>query len=318
MGSHRIALPLLDFLSDSSLFQLTGVVSQPDRRSGRGQHISSNAVVAWANQRGISVNCPEKPSVETVEWMRNQGCDLILVMAYGHILGKSIRELPPLGIYNLHASLLPRFRGAAPIEAAIASGENYTGVSLMEVVKAMDAGDVFDTRSVAIETEDNSATIVDKLSYAARDLIKDNGQRICDRNLTRSPQDIEKVTYCRKIDREDSFLDFNQPAKALVDRIRALTPKPGCVIVVQGQNYKIESYEWIENVDLAPGTIFKDKHLCVACGNHEAIIIRKIQKPNGKMLPADLFLNGDRVLLQAGKVDSWRPMKTFESKIFPF
>ena len=87
MGSHRIALPLLDFLSDSSLFQLTGVVSQPDRRSGRGQHISSNAVVAWANQRGISVNCPEKPSVETVEWMRNQGCDLILVMAYGHILG---------------------------------------------------------------------------------------------------------------------------------------------------------------------------------------------------------------------------------------
>jgi methionyl-tRNA formyltransferase len=167
MWSHPIALPVLEQLllgKGGKRGFLNGIVTQPDRRSVRGHKLLSNPVAEWAVERNIPLFRPEKPKEETVRWMEELGCDLILVMASGHILGKAVRELPGLGIFNFHASLLPRFRWAGPIEATIASGVSETEISLMEVVKEMEA--------VAIESGDNSAAVTQQLWQASQDILK--------------------------------------------------------------------------------------------------------------------------------------------------
>ncbi len=298
---------------------LVGIISQPDRRSGRGQHLLSNPISAWALENAIPLDRPDKPSDETVAWIQNRQCDIILVMAYGHILRKNVRGAAPLGIYNLHASLLPRFRGAAPIEAALASGVTETGISLMEVVQGMDAGDVFATQPIAISPEDNAESLTQKLSLTARDIVRDQFLSLCHGMLPRRTQDPKKITYCRKLEKEDRFLDFTQPAKVLLNRIRALSPLPGCIIEVGNECYKIESTHIISQTVHSPGTIFLDKeNLCVACGFREALVIDLIQKPGGKKMPPKLFLQGNCGFLNAGCVKNHSPMKPFESPVFPF
>ncbi|UPA28416.1 MAG: methionyl-tRNA formyltransferase [Verrucomicrobiota bacterium] len=320
MGSHPIALPMLELLSKKMPeISLVGIISQPDRRSGRGQHLLPNPISAWALENAIPLGRPDKPSDETVAWIQNRQCDIILVMAYGYILRKNIREAVPSGIYNLHASLLPRFRGAAPIEAALASGITETGISLMEVAQGMDAGDVFATQPVAISPEDNAESLTQKLSLAARDIVRDQFLSLCRGTLSRQAQDPSKITYCRKLEKEDRFLDFTQPAKVLLNRIRALSPHLGCIIEVGNECYKIESTRTVSQTAYSSGMIFLDKeNLCVACGSREALVIDLIQKPGGKKMPTKRFLQGNRGFLNAGCVKNHSPMKPFESSVFPF
>jgi methionyl-tRNA formyltransferase len=321
MGSHPIALPLLEYLfsQNSNQIVLSGIVTQPDRRSGRGQKVSPNSIAHWGARYSVPLFQPEKPGVETIEWMKEKGCDLILVMAYGHILGKAIRELPTQGIFNFHASLLPRFRGAAPIEAAIASGVSETGIALMEVIKEMDAGDVLDQEIVAIEDRDNLESIAQKLSFAAQTVLKRNLHALLNGTFTRTIQDLTQVTFCRKIEKDDVRLNFLRPAEELVFRIRALTPHPGCVIYINHEIYKIESYQWIGNVTCKPCQIFEyENQLCIGCGDRSAIVIERLQKPYGKMLPVEVFLNGNGDFLKYQRVENFDAMKPFEGKVFPF
>jgi methionyl-tRNA formyltransferase len=262
---------------------------------------------------------PEKPKGETVQWMGELGCDLILVMAYGHILGQAVRELPGLGIFNFHASLLPRFRGAAPIEAAIASGVSETGISLMEVVKEMDAGDVLDREAVAIESGDNAASVTQKLSQAAKEILKRNLHSLLEGTFKREVQDPSGVTFCRKIEREDMGLNFYRPARELIWRIRALTPHPGCIICVGGEFCKIESEQWIEDVTCEPCQIFLHRdRWCIGCGQRSAIVMGRLQKPGKKMLPVEVFFNGHREIFEHRRVENFGAMKPFESSVFPF
>lgn len=320
MGSHPIALHLLNFLFQDKRVSLAGIVSQPDRPSGRGHKCLPNPISQWALEKNVPLFRPEKPREETVAWMKDQGCALILVMAYGHILGKAVRETPHLGIYNLHASLLPRFRGAAPIEAAIASGVKETGISLMEVVKEMDAGDVFATEMVKIEERDSSESVTGKLSLAAKIIVEKNLEGLINHTLSRQAQDLEQVTFCRKIEKEDSYLNFEEPASVLVNRIRSLTPRPGCTMICSGQPYKIESYKWTEQNKYRPCGLFiaEDGALCVACGRNTALVIDQIQRPGGKKLPTAEFLRGDRTLINVGRVENFSDMRPFEAKVFPF
>jgi methionyl-tRNA formyltransferase len=321
MGSHSIALPLLEhlLLGGEEGIILSGIVTQPDRRSGRGQKLLPNAVAQWALEHTIPLFRPEKPREETIRWMGELGCDLILVMAYGHILGRAIRELPARGIFNFHASLLPRFRGAAPIEAAIASGVSETGISLMEVVKEMDAGDVLDREAVAIEGGDNAASVTQKLSLAAKEILKRNLHSLLEGTFRREVQDPSAVTFCRKIEKEDMGLNFHRPARELIWRIRALTPHLGCVICVGGEFCKIESERWLEDVDCEPCQIFlQNDHWCIGCGQRSAIVIGRLQKPGKKMLPVGVFFNGHREFFGHRMAENFAAMEPFESKIFPF
>jgi methionyl-tRNA formyltransferase len=321
MGSHPIALPLLEhlLLSGGEDVALSGIVTQPDRKSGRGQRQLPNPIARWAMVHSIPLLRPEKPREEAIQWMEERGCDLILVMAYGHILGKAVRELPGRGIFNFHASLLPRFRGAAPIEAAIASGVSETGISLMEVVKEMDAGDVVDREAVAIESGDHAASLSQKLSRAAEVVLKRNLHSLLEGTFEREVQDPAAVTFCRKIEKEDGELNFFCPAKELIFRIRALTPRPGCVIRLGEKSYKITSDRWLGDVPCEPCQIFLHGNLwCIGCGQRSAIVIDCLQQPGKKMLPVDVFLMGNREFLRQQRVENFAAMRPFESKTFPF
>jgi methionyl-tRNA formyltransferase len=270
-------------------------------------------------EHSIPLFRPEKPREETVKWMGESGCDLILVMAYGHILGKAVRELPGRGIFNFHASLLPRFRGAAPIEAAIASGVSETGISLMEVVKEMDAGDVLDREAVAIESADNVASVTQKLSLAAKEILKRNLHSLLEGTFRREVQDPLGVTFCRKVEKGDMGLNFHHPARELIWRIRALTPHPGCMIGVGGEFCKIESERWFEDISCEPCQIFlHGDRWCIGCGRRSAIVIGSLQKPGKKMLPVEIFFNGHRDFFEHRWVENFGAMRPFESKVFPF
>src|SRR5690625_502022 len=163
MGSDPIALPSLEFLAEQSdQLEIAAVFTQPDRRTGRGRKLQANAIKLWAEANKIEVFQPEKPGESEVEWMRENEIDLILVMAYGHILRQNLIESVPLKIYNLHASLLPKYRGASPIEAAIAEGESETGVTLMEVVRKLDAGPIVDAEKFPIDRFETGGTAAKK------------------------------------------------------------------------------------------------------------------------------------------------------------
>ena len=155
LGSDEIALPCLQALRASEAgYDICGVITQPDRRSGRGRLLHSNPIKKWAMEHGIPVREPVNPAEPEIAWIKGLGADLALVMAYGHILSNGILDATPCGCFNLHASLLPEYRGASPIETSLAAGDNQTGVTLMRVIQRMDAGPLIDSETVPILASD--------------------------------------------------------------------------------------------------------------------------------------------------------------------
>ncbi|MGE9294216.1 MAG: methionyl-tRNA formyltransferase, partial [Puniceicoccales bacterium] len=247
MGSDAIALPLLDWLhahSASHGAALVAVYSQPDRPKGRGKKLSPNPVSAWALDKGIALFRPEKPTSEDAAWLREQGIDLALVMAYGHILRKSLLAVPPRGFVNFHASLLPKFRGASPVESSVATGEAETGVTLMEITPPMDEGPACDVERVAIEPSDTGGSMREKLAAACPALIARNLTALLDGSATFIEQDHASATYCRKLVKADGALDFLASAKTLVARINGLDPWPGCFADHGETRLKLRGAAW--------------------------------------------------------------------------
>lgn len=299
MGSDPIALPLLNFLwsQKSTDYQLVGVISQPDRPSGRGHKVTPNAISAWALEKGLPLFRPEKPSEIELEWLKETPIDLVLVMAYGHIIKQNFLDTPPLGMLNFHGSLLPQYRGASPVEAAIASGDTETGISLMQMVAKMDAGGVMNQEKVEITDEDTSESLRLKLGECCVPLIERNLPIILKGEHKFVPQDESKVTYTRKISKEDGWLNFNSPAKTLDYRIRALTPWPGGSFKTGDIVIKIGSCSSLEvNQKFCPGTVIGvdengDNGLLVSTGKG-TLCLKSLQRPGGRMLPIQEFLRG--------------------------
>lgn len=294
-GSDPIALPLLDWLRETSGagFALAGVVSQPDRRKGRGKHLSPNEISAWALEHGIPLERPEKPGPELEAWLRELGCDLALVMAYGHLLKRSLLALPPLGFVNFHASLLPAYRGASPVETSVASGEPATGVSLMRIVPKMDAGPVCDAERVTIEPADTGALMREKLAGACVPLIARALPSLLDGSAVFREQDESAATYCRKLVKEDGALDFRAPASVLAARVNGLFPWPGCYVDHGEARLKLREASAENGAASAPGTVLAAEAggVVIACGEG-ALRVRQWQRPGAKMLPAGEFLRG--------------------------
>ena len=294
-GSDEISLPFLNFLNDQCPFvHVSAVLTQPDRRSGRGRKMASNAIKTWAENHSISCRSPEKPSDLECDWLREQNIDLILVMAYGHILKKSFLTLAPAGCFNFHASILPKYRGASPIETAIAMGEDNTGVTLMRVVPKMDAGPIVDLESLDIEQADTGKSVRSKIADSCVPLIQRNIQNLLVRNINENPQDPVLATYCRKINKADGHLDFSAKASHLVDRIRAFRSWPGCGLLIDGQKFRIGSAKSLENnILLEVGVTQIDSDGNVMIGTGEGILIlHELQRPGGKMLKSSDFLRG--------------------------
>ena len=294
-GSDEISVPFLNFLKDQCpLVNVSAVLTQPDRRSGRGRKMAPNSIKTWAKNHSISCRSPEKPSDIECEWLREQKIDLILVMAYGHILKKSFLTLAPSGCFNFHASILPKYRGASPIETAIAMGEQSTGVTLMRVIPKMDAGPIVDFESVVVERSDTGESVRTKIADSCIPLIQRNIQGLLDGNIGERKQDHSYATYCRKIKKFEGNMDFSAKAKHLVDRIRAFKSWPGCGFYIDGQKIRIGSAESRPNnalLDIGLTQIDLDGNLMIGTGNG-LLIPHELQRPGGKMLKVSDFLRG--------------------------
>ncbi len=308
MGSDSIAFPALNFLYETEVYDLIGIFTQPDRRSGRGQKVIVNDIKRWAEERSIPLHQPshleEVDRKVLVQWQ----ADLVLVMAYGHLLTEDWLKTPVFGTYNIHASILPRYRGASPIQGCLLAGEKESGVSLMQLVRKMDAGPVLAVEKVPIERDETAGSLEKKLSAACLPLMQNAFGMIFQEAPPLMPQEESEVTYTRKLRKEDGVLDFSEPAEVLMRRINGLFPWPGtsfqmaglvirCGLAETGPNEGSEKYGMILGSD--------ERGLLVATGEGTLRIL-KLQRPGGKMLPALDFLRGYSIergmVLQSAKM----------------
>ena len=278
------------------------VLTQPDRPSGRGMQLHPSAVKQFALDHAIPVAQPvslrldgkyPEQAEEAHKLLRATPHDVMVVAAYGLILPESVLSIPPLGCLNIHASLLPRWRGAAPIHRAIEAGDAQTGITIMRMDRGLDTGAMLLMESMPIAADDSTATLHDKLARLGGEMIVDTLQRLLDGSITASPQPDEGVNYAAKISKEEAALDFNLPAQLLAQKIRAFNPFPAASAVLNGVTLKIWRAEVVEKpISAQVGqVILKDQQLIVACGEG-ALSLLELQKPGGKRLPTAEFLKG--------------------------
>lgn len=296
LGSDTIALPALEWLAGAgrTAAEVVGVFTQPDRPVGRGQTVTANGIKLWALQHHVPVFQPERLTEEARLQLATLRPDLALVMAYGHILRDDFIHTPRLGTVNLHASLLPKYRGASPIQTAIASEEGETGVALMRIVRRLDAGPVADVERVSIEPLDTALEVERKISLGCVPLLGRNLEALAAGRLEFVPQDDAQATFCRRLTKDDGGLDFGARAQALAARINGLYPWPGCSFEAAGVRVKVGQADAVDRLTTAsPGTVLAadDRGLLVAARGG-AVRFLRMQRPGGKMLPAVEFLRG--------------------------
>lgn len=236
MGSAELACPCLDRLLARPADPVVGVVSQPDRPKGRSLQVAPCPVREHVAQAGIPVLTPEKINTpESLAALRALAPDLIVVVAYGQILKSALLNLPPRGCINVHASLLPKYRGAAPIQWAIARGERVTGVTTMYMNEGMDAGDIIAQREEPIREDDTAGTLHDRLARLGADLLAETLEAIHQGTVRRTPQNLADVTFAPKLKKSDGRLDWRQTAAEAYNRIRGFNPWPGCFFQLPGR-----------------------------------------------------------------------------------
>lgn len=296
MGSDPIALPALEWLrgAGASRAELVGVFTQPDRPSGRGQRLTSNGVKLWALERSLPVFQPEKLIAAAKADLAALRPDAVLVMAYGHILRQDWLDLPPCGVWNLHASILPALRGASPIQGAIVSGATESGVSLMRMVLRLDAGPVLDIERVPIAPQDTAADLERALARACVPLMARGLEAMLEPSPPLREQDDGAATFTRRLRKEDGRLDFAAPAALLARRVNGLYPWPGTFFELAGETIKTGlASASAEAAGAAPGTVLDGASdaLRVATGAGVLHLLR-LQRPGGRMLEAAEFLRG--------------------------
>ena len=270
------------------------VLTQPDRPAGRGMALHASPVKQLALAAGIEIFQPlTLKDADAQARVRAVEADLMVVAAYGLILPQAVLDMPRLGCINIHASLLPRWRGAAPIQRAILAGDSETGVCIMQMEAGLDTGPVLLSAALPIAEEDTSATLHDKLAALGAQLIVDALGRL---PLPASPQPEDGVTYAAKIEKHEAALDWRQPASVLIRRVRAFIPFPGAISSLDGNPLKIWNAEVVPEGG-EPGVVLAaDRHgIVVACGEG-ALRLTELQKAGGKRLPVQQFFAGTPVL----------------------
>ena len=313
MGSDAIALPALNWLvaEGRSVAQVVGVFTQPDRAAGRGQKIQPNEIKFWAQSRGLPVWQPEKVDAKERDQLAALKPDLTLVMAYGHILKQEVIDTPRLGTLNLHTSLLPKYRGASPIQTAITRGDTQTGVTLMRMVLPLDAGPVASVERVGITPLDTALDVESKLAETCVPLLARCLSAIATGTQTFTEQNHAQATYCRRLEKADGVLDFHQPAATISARINGLMPWPGCVVEINGQPVKLGLADALAASGPAGVVLGPDADGLLVGTGQGTLRLRKLQRPGGRMLSAAEFLRGWPVA--PGTRLPSRPMPRLES-----
>lgn len=292
MGTPDFAVPILEKLN--SLGEVTLVVSQEDKRKGRGKKLKETLVKTKAKELGIEVFQPRDiNSNESISRLKDEKPDIIVVVAYGQILSEEILNIPKKYIVNVHASLLPKLRGAAPINRAIIEGFEKTGVSLMEVKKGLDSGGVSHVKEIEIDGM-NAGELEDKLSILGADLLEEFVKDAEVDDIEFIPQDESQMTYAQKIEKETLNINFNKKSQEIVNLISGLSPHYGARFYYKDKLYKIyEAEVFNNNSEIDAGTILKAKDEFIIKTSDGAISVKKVQAPGKRVMDIQDFLRGN-------------------------
>jgi methionyl-tRNA formyltransferase len=295
-GTPEFAVPALQMLLDSE-HEVVAVYTQPDRPAGRGRKLQPGPVKALALSAGIPVLQPKNlKAAEDVAQLRALEADLMVVVAYGLILSQEVLDIPKLGCINIHGSLLPRWRGAAPINRAIMAGDTETGVTIMKVVKQLDAGDMLHKTVCRIGDNETASELHDRMMLLGAEGLRTTLELLQAQQLTPEPQDESLVTYAHKLEKNESELDWTKPAIELARQVRGLNAWPVAQTMLQDKIMRVWQAEVVAvDTDALPGVILDDnKHIDVATG---AGVLRllEVQMPGKKRMPVAAFLNAHNV-----------------------
>ena len=296
MGTPSFSVPILQALIEEETIEIVAVVTQPDRKVGRKQILTPSPVKKLATEHEIPVLQPEKLSGSSeMQQIVEMEPDLLITAAYGQYVPTKLLNIPTYRAINVHASLLPKYRGAAPIHYAVLKGDDVTGVTIMYMEKVMDAGDIIAQREIPITKEDDTGTLFEKLSLLGRDLLMDTLPKIFARENASIKQDESKVSFSPMISKEQEKIDWEQTAKEIYNLIRALRPAPGAYTLIEETRFKVWDSEVInQGTSKDPGTIIKiDKeHLYVACGEQTVLSLKEVQPAGKKRMGIDDYLIG--------------------------
>lgn len=294
MGSPDFALPSLTTLAAARNYQVAGVVTQPDRAAGRGRELKAPPVKTLALKLNIPIVQPEKLRDATAQ-LQEWNPDLIVVAAFGQILKRDILDLPRYGCINVHASLLPRWRGAAPINAAVLHGDEETGVTIMQMDAGLDTGPMLASKSIRIRRDDIAGSVSQALSTLGADLLNDTLPDYFSGRLTPQPQPAEGVTYAPMLKKEDGLLDFACPAIELERRVRAMNPWPGAWFEWNGNLLKVVRASVVSGEKgLVSGGRFTVEGRPAVQSAEGGLVLDEVQPAGKKAMPGKSFLAGAR------------------------
>ncbi len=294
-GTPEFSVPSLKALINTPFVEVVGVYTQPDRAAGRGKKIQQSPVKSFAEKQGLTVYQPESvkgPAV--IEHLGGLNADLMLVIAYGLLLTTAVLEIPRLGCVNVHASLLPRWRGAAPVQRAIEAGDRTTGITLMQMQLALDGGPILAQSQIDISESETGGTLHDKLSALGAALLKNKLSKICDQSLEPVAQDNALATYANKLGKAESKLDWSQSAKNLQQKVRAFNPWPMATTKLDEMTLRIIKASHINcqgNGKIGQVLSADNDGVVVQTGQGQ-LNVEVLQKPGGKVLAVADFLNG--------------------------
>jgi len=293
IGAGEIGVPTLQALLKSE-HEVVGVVTQPDKPVGRAQLIEPPPIKkAMAGSKMPILQPARIKEREAIEEIRTLAPDVIVVAAYGQILPRDVLEIPKIACLNLHASLLPRWRGAAPIQAGIASGDRETGITVMYMDEGLDTGDILLQRKSEIQPDDTGGSLHDRLGRIAPDALLESLRMLATGTAPRMPQDNTLATYAPKLKREHGKIDWSEPAQAIERKIRAFNPWPGAFMKLDGANLKIFSASVVDLSGKPGETLESGKEFIIAAGE-SALSLGEVQLDGKRRMSAIEFLRGHR------------------------
>ena len=290
MGSPEFSVTTLSALIDAG-HKIVCVYAQPPKPAGRGQKERPCPVHAEANRLGIPARTPKSLRADDVKAeLAELNLDAAIVVAYGLILPQEILDAPKLGCLNVHASLLPRWRGAAPIQRAIMAGDTETGVGIMQMDEGLDTGDVFAEAKTSIAADETASTLHDRLSEMGASLLVPTLSAYAAGDLVATAQSADGITYASKLERGEGLIDFQASAAEIECKVRALNPWPGTWFEHEGARIKVGAVELLSDATGEPGSLIDDE-LSIACGSGAVRPVR-LQRPGKGMMDANAFLRG--------------------------
>ncbi len=292
MGTPEFAVPCLEqLIVDGHTVSL--VVTQGDKPKGRGQKLTPPPVKAAALAHDIPVLQPHSlRDADTQAILASHAPDVIVVVAYGKILPKAVLELPRFGCINVHASLLPRYRGAAPIQWAVLNGETVSGVTTMFMSEGLDTGDMLLKAECPIDEDMTAGELHDRLSVLGAPLLSQTLVKLEEGTLTRIPQSEEDTCYAAMLTKELREIDFTMSATQVHNRVRGLNPWPSATVWFEGKRLKLQRTKVGEACDAVPGTVVSVRPVTIACGEGTSLVLTQVQYEGGKSLSADDFFRG--------------------------